>query len=128
MFITRVCRRYFADNTKRKDEDKNRNAPVLQERVGAREGTRSKENGPWGWRRGGEREGEQDDALERVLFSIYGTFRYREMRLFSRERREDLCSSVLFTIVGGARREANERQYAYVIDTVIVVRSHFMRI
>jgi len=56
----------------------------------------------------GEWEVDQD-APERVLFSIYGTFRYREMRLFSRERREDLCSSVLFTIVAGAGREANER-------------------
>jgi len=36
----------FADNAKRKDDDKNRNAPIFQERVGAGEGKRAKENGP----------------------------------------------------------------------------------
>lgn len=68
-----------------------------------RNGT-AKENGPYR-EEGRERKGDQDDAPERVLFSIYGTFRYREMRLFSGERREDLCSSVLFTTVAGAGRE-----------------------
>nr|XP_012218775.1 PREDICTED: LIRP isoform X1 [Linepithema humile] len=51
-----------------------------------------------------------------MFTSSYGTFRYREVRLFLRERREDLCSSVLFTIVGSAPDE--KPMNAAIIDTM----------
>lgn len=131
MFITRVCRRYFADNTKRKDEDKNRNAPACrrEREKGTREGTRAKEIEAMGRAKGGR--SRRLGSGTRVLFSIYGTFRYREMRLFSRK---SAGSNYVVRYCLQPLEAPDEKPMngicvrRNVIDTVIVVRSHFMRI